>query len=307
METTDSKPTDAAGKRRVKLEQQLRQLETDAYCAVISAFRAQGDLTWKKAQLLQELRQALRVPEERHKMELKRVTDDDSLCEISKLSSSLNFAESELDAAAVEDAAKPRSRKKAKHGWGDNKEKTLPYLDAVPAAVSSQPPNLSKIPPAAKEGKSKSKPKAATSKVSATPTKATASSSHLQANRKRKASPSTKKSGGSSKKRAPSKSKAEVKAEEVPDMVLEDHTEKAGAEPGDDEDEAQLKEMEEQLRAKQEQLRAELAALQAEIADDEEEEEGAENEGAQEGENAAEDSDEGGDAEGEGAEVVMAE
>lgn len=60
--------------------------EVEAYCALVSAFRAQGELTWKKAQLLQDLRQVLRVPEERHKMELKRVSEDETLIELAKLS-----------------------------------------------------------------------------------------------------------------------------------------------------------------------------------------------------------------------------
>ncbi len=64
----------------------IHRTEVEAYCAVVSAFRAQGELTWKKAQLLQDLRQVLRVPEERHKMELKRVTDDETLAELAKLS-----------------------------------------------------------------------------------------------------------------------------------------------------------------------------------------------------------------------------
>lgn len=326
----------APGVKRAKLEQQLRRLEVEAYCAVVSAFRAQGELTWKKAQLLQDLRQVLRVPEERHKMELKRVTDDETLAELAKLSAGLHTP-------GDDDAKKSRAgrKKPAGNAWGGdsgNRDKTLPYLDAVVVTPSSQPPNLSKIPAvAAAKGGAKGGAKGA---VAPKPAGATAAASAkpagAAANRKRKA-PSTASTSAAStkggapvaKKRATKPTKgaaANVKADadaslmELSSAELGEENEAAAALGGDgdddeEQDEAHIKEVEEQLRAKQEQLKAELAALQAEMEEDDDEEEEEEeleeaDEGPQhqgEGEQGAGDGDvEGDSALREGAEVEAA-
>jgi len=58
--------------------------EVEGYGAILSAFRAQGELTWKKEQTLQELRAFLKISDERHKMEVKRVSEDQHLCEIAQ-------------------------------------------------------------------------------------------------------------------------------------------------------------------------------------------------------------------------------
>ncbi len=61
-----------------KSQQQIanrRQLEQEAYAAVITAFKAQGELTWKKETILQELRAVLKISDERHKMEGKRAEE----------------------------------------------------------------------------------------------------------------------------------------------------------------------------------------------------------------------------------------
>jgi len=52
-----------------------RQLELDAYASVITAFKAQGELTWKKETLLQDLRAILKISDDRHKMEAKRAEE----------------------------------------------------------------------------------------------------------------------------------------------------------------------------------------------------------------------------------------
>jgi hypothetical protein len=156
----------------------------------------------------------------------------------------------------------------------------LPYLDAVTAPISSQPPNLSKIPPAARDaakGKAKAKPatpaKPAPVKA-ATPVKPAAAAAAvtncplpvllgdcgreivfadscaylatLQANRKRKAptpTPAPKKpaAGPPTKKRGP-KPKTEVKAEDAAEVSMEE-PEKVEVE-GEEEDEAHIKEVE---------------------------------------------------------------
>jgi len=56
-----------------------RQLEMEAYAGVIAAFRAQGELTWKKDSVLQDLRAMLKISDERHKMELRQADDALSL------------------------------------------------------------------------------------------------------------------------------------------------------------------------------------------------------------------------------------
>lgn len=52
-----------------------RQLELEAYAAVVLALRAQGELTWKKEQLLHDLRQVLKISDERHRMEITRAEE----------------------------------------------------------------------------------------------------------------------------------------------------------------------------------------------------------------------------------------
>eukprot|EP01116_Phalansterium_solitarium_P000860 TRINITY_DN10709_c0_g1_i1.p1 TRINITY_DN10709_c0_g1~~TRINITY_DN10709_c0_g1_i1.p1 ORF type:complete len:439 (-),score=133.41 TRINITY_DN10709_c0_g1_i1:182-1498(-) len=53
----------------------LRQLEFEAYSAVIAAFRAQGELTWQKDCVLSGLRAVLKVSDERHKLEVQRAEE----------------------------------------------------------------------------------------------------------------------------------------------------------------------------------------------------------------------------------------
>jgi hypothetical protein len=52
-----------------------RQLELEAYAAIVTAFRAQGELTWKKESTLHDLRIILKVSDDRHKMEIKRTEE----------------------------------------------------------------------------------------------------------------------------------------------------------------------------------------------------------------------------------------
>jgi len=52
-----------------------RQLELGAYASIITAFRSQGELTWKKETVLQELRSILKISDERHRIEVKRAEE----------------------------------------------------------------------------------------------------------------------------------------------------------------------------------------------------------------------------------------
>ena len=43
---------------------------------MLSAFRAQGELSWRKEGILQDLREIFRISEERHRLELARVNSE---------------------------------------------------------------------------------------------------------------------------------------------------------------------------------------------------------------------------------------
>uniref|UniRef100_A0A3B5MNB3 BRCA2-interacting transcriptional repressor EMSY n=1 Tax=Xiphophorus couchianus TaxID=32473 RepID=A0A3B5MNB3_9TELE len=60
----------------------LRKLELEAYAGVISALRAQGDLTKDKKDLLGELTKILSISTERHRAEVRRAVNDERLTTI---------------------------------------------------------------------------------------------------------------------------------------------------------------------------------------------------------------------------------
>ncbi|XP_035481896.2 BRCA2-interacting transcriptional repressor EMSY isoform X1 [Scophthalmus maximus] len=60
----------------------LRKLELEAYAGVISALRAQGDLTKDKKDLLGELTKILGISTERHRAEVRRAVNDERLATI---------------------------------------------------------------------------------------------------------------------------------------------------------------------------------------------------------------------------------
>jgi hypothetical protein len=70
-----SKKSTTSSSKNQYFSQTKRQLEMEAYAAVVTAFRIQGELTWKKENLLQELRAVLKVSDERHRMEIKRAEE----------------------------------------------------------------------------------------------------------------------------------------------------------------------------------------------------------------------------------------
>ncbi|XP_051541996.1 BRCA2-interacting transcriptional repressor EMSY-like isoform X2 [Myxocyprinus asiaticus] len=57
----------------------LRKLELEAYAGVVSALRAQGDLTKDKKELLGELGRVLSISTERHRAEVRRAVNDERL------------------------------------------------------------------------------------------------------------------------------------------------------------------------------------------------------------------------------------
>ncbi|XP_064456703.1 mucin-22-like isoform X2 [Ornithodoros turicata] len=64
---------------RDECQRMLRKLELEAYASVVSAFRAQGELTKDKKKMLQELCNVLCISLERHKAEVRRAVNDERL------------------------------------------------------------------------------------------------------------------------------------------------------------------------------------------------------------------------------------
>lgn len=59
--------------------------ELESYSNVLSAFRAQGTLNAVKLQILKDLREAFHITDARHKAEVRRVVNDESLSTIAKM------------------------------------------------------------------------------------------------------------------------------------------------------------------------------------------------------------------------------
>jgi len=74
-QSTPKEPIATASIPRNLSTHEKRRLENEAYAAVLTAFRAQGELTWKKDEILVELRTILKVSEDKHRSELKRLED----------------------------------------------------------------------------------------------------------------------------------------------------------------------------------------------------------------------------------------
>ncbi|PIK46530.1 hypothetical protein BSL78_16594 [Apostichopus japonicus] len=66
----------------VECQKVLRRLELEAYCGLVSAFRAQGELTPEKRELLKSVQQILSISTERHKAEVRRAFNDETLTNI---------------------------------------------------------------------------------------------------------------------------------------------------------------------------------------------------------------------------------
>lgn len=63
----------------------VRLSELESYSNVVGAFRAQGTLNAVKLRILQDLREAFHISEARHKAEVRRVVNDESLSTIAKM------------------------------------------------------------------------------------------------------------------------------------------------------------------------------------------------------------------------------
>ncbi|CAN6162480.1 unnamed protein product [Urochloa humidicola] len=73
-----SVPTSPHARAQTDMEAQIHQLEQQAYCSVLRAFKARSDtITWEKEDLITELREELRVSDEAHRQLLNRINNDD--------------------------------------------------------------------------------------------------------------------------------------------------------------------------------------------------------------------------------------
>lgn len=59
--------------------------ELESYSNVVGAFRAQGTLSAAKLRILKDLREAFHISDARHKAEVRRVVNDESLSTIAKM------------------------------------------------------------------------------------------------------------------------------------------------------------------------------------------------------------------------------
>lgn len=59
--------------------------ELESYSNVVGAFRAQGLLNTTKLRILKDLREAFHISDDRHKAEVRRVVNDESLSTIAKM------------------------------------------------------------------------------------------------------------------------------------------------------------------------------------------------------------------------------
>jgi len=161
----------------------LRQLEMEAYSAIVNAFFAQGELTWRKEQLLQEARAALKVSDAAHRRELARVHADNSLLQLRSTSLQDSYFPKIYDEpkqVAPERITGKRRRAAypvpaAAAGEALQITKTVAAAsDAPPPPVKKQrvevaeSPPLSKVKPKPKP-KAPAKPKAAPAKPKAAP------------------------------------------------------------------------------------------------------------------------------------------
>lgn len=60
-------------------------VELETYSNVVGAFRAQGILNAAKLRILKDLREAFHISDARHKAEVRRVVNDESLSTIAKM------------------------------------------------------------------------------------------------------------------------------------------------------------------------------------------------------------------------------
>jgi phosphoenolpyruvate synthase/pyruvate phosphate dikinase len=66
------------------LYKRLRQIENNAYGYIIKAFCAEGELTWEKQNIIDQLKIIFHITEERHRLELKKNEENQIIKNISQ-------------------------------------------------------------------------------------------------------------------------------------------------------------------------------------------------------------------------------
>ncbi|KAL5223043.1 hypothetical protein ABZP36_027756 [Zizania latifolia] len=123
------------------METQIHQLEQDAYCSVLRAFKAQsGAISWEKESLITELRKELRVSDKEHRELLNRVDGDNIIRSIREWRESKGG----LQTNVVNNAQRPLDRMPSPTTSARKRQKTSQSIPSasVPApspAVHSQP------------------------------------------------------------------------------------------------------------------------------------------------------------------------
>lgn len=72
------------GMSRDECKRILRRLELEAYASLVSALRAQGELSPEKRKLLQDIAATLNISMERHRAEIRRAVNDEKLATIAE-------------------------------------------------------------------------------------------------------------------------------------------------------------------------------------------------------------------------------
>ncbi|CAL5065210.1 unnamed protein product [Urochloa decumbens] len=130
-------PASSYARAPTDMEAQIQQLEQEAYCSVLRAFKAQSDaITWEKEGLITELRKELRVSDKAHRELLNRVNNDNIICSIREwrstggLQASLSNNPQPIHDPVPSPTTSGRKRQKT--------SQSVPALPAPPPAMHSQ-------------------------------------------------------------------------------------------------------------------------------------------------------------------------
>ncbi|RRT37770.1 hypothetical protein BHE74_00056162, partial [Ensete ventricosum] len=130
------------------MESVIHQLEQEAYCSVLRAFKAQSDaISWEKEGLITELRKELRLSNEEHRELLRRVNTDDIIHRIREWrqeggvqSNLINNAQSIHDLVPSPSGSASKKRQKTSNSAASlPMGGYLPMLHSQPGAASMHP------------------------------------------------------------------------------------------------------------------------------------------------------------------------
>ncbi|WOL13965.1 hypothetical protein Cni_G22745 [Canna indica] len=130
------------------MESLIHEIEQEAYCAVLRAFKAQADaITWEKEGLITELRKELRVTNEEHRELLRRVNTDDNIRRIREWrqaggmqSTLINNAQTTRDLIPSPTVSASQKRQKTSNSVASLSVcGSLPVLHSQPGAAAMHP------------------------------------------------------------------------------------------------------------------------------------------------------------------------